>query len=37
MATLMANKVVAASIDEKTQDALIEETLGEIGDKTWLS
>lgn len=37
VATLMANKVVAASIDEKTQDALIEETLGEIGDKTWLS
>ena len=37
VATLMANKVVAASIDAKTQDALIEETLGEIGDKTWLS
>ena len=37
VATLMANKVVAASIDTKTQDALIEETLGEIGDKTWLN
>lgn len=37
VATLMANKVVAASIDAKTQEALIEETLGEIGDKTWLS
>ncbi len=37
VATLMANKVVAASIDTKTQDALIEETLREIGDKTWLS
>lgn len=37
VATLMANKVVAASVDEKTQDALIEETLREIGDKTWLS
>lgn len=35
VATLMANKVVAASIDAKTQDALIEETLGEIGDRTW--
>lgn len=37
VATIMANKVVAASIDKKTQDALIEETLREIGDKTWLS
>ena len=37
VATIMANKVVAASIDAKTQDALIEETLREIGDKTWLS
>lgn len=37
VAALMANKVVAASIDLKTQDALIEETLREIGDKTWLS
>lgn len=37
VATIMANKVVAASIDQKTQDALIEETLREIGDKTWLS
>lgn len=35
VATLMANKVVAASIDLKTQDALIDETLREIGDKTW--
>lgn len=37
VATAMANKVVAASIDAKTQDALIEETLREIGDNTWLS
>lgn len=37
VATLMANKVVAASIDLNTQDALIDETLREIGDKTWLN
>lgn len=37
VAAIMANKVVAVSIDAKTQDALIEETLREIGDKTWLS
>ena len=37
VATAMANKVVAASIDAQTQDALIEETLREIGDDTWLS
>lgn len=37
VATIMANKVVAASIDANTQDALIEETLREIGDTTWQS
>ena len=37
VATLMANKLVTASIDQKTQDSLIEETLREIGDQTWLS
>ncbi len=37
VATLMAGKVVAVSVDEKTQDALVEETLKEIGDNTWLS
>lgn len=37
VATLMAGKVVAVSVDDKTQDTLIEETLREIGDKTWLS
>lgn len=37
VATLMAGKVVAVSVDEKTQDTLIEETLGEIGEETWLS
>ena len=37
VATLMAGNVVAVSVDEKTQDALVEETLKEIGDNTWLS
>lgn len=37
VATLMAGKVVAASVDEKTLDALVDETLKEIGDDTWLS
>lgn len=37
VATLMASKVVAVSVDKETQDTLIEETLREIGEKTWLS
>ncbi len=37
IASLMAGKVVAASIDTAVQDSLIEETLKEIGDTTWLS
>jgi F-type H+-transporting ATPase subunit b len=37
VATLMASNVVAVSIDAKTQDTLIEETLKEIGEETWLS
>ncbi len=37
VSTLMANKLVAASIDKDTQDKLIDETLREIGDETWLS
>lgn len=37
VATLMANKVIAVSIDDSMQDKLIEETLGEIGDSTWLN
>ena len=37
MATLMAGKVVAASIDEKISDQLIEDTLKEMGDDTWQS
>ncbi len=37
VATLMAGKVAAASVDEQTQNALVEETLREIGEETWLS
>lgn len=37
IASLMAGKVVAASIDTKIQDSLVEETLKEIGDDTWQS
>lgn len=37
VATLMAGKVAAASVDENTQNALIEETLKEIGEETWQS
>lgn len=37
IASLMAGKVVAVSIDTTVQDALIEETLKEMGDSTWQS
>ena len=37
VATLMASKVAAVSVDEATQNALIEETLKEIGESTWQS
>jgi len=37
VATVMANKVVLANIDEKVQEELINDTLREIGDSTWLS
>lgn len=37
VAAIMAGKVVAASIDTTVQNQLIDETLKEIGDKTWLS
>ena len=36
-AAVMASKLVARSIDEKDSNALIEETLNEMGEKTWLS
>ena len=35
LASLMAGKVVATSMDEKQQAELIENTLKEMGDKTW--
>ena len=37
IASLMAEKVVAASIDIKIQDTLVEETLKEMGESTWQS
>lgn len=37
IASLMAGKVVAASIDTTVQESLMEETLKEIGDDTWQS
>ena len=36
VASLMAQKVVSASIDTEIQDTLVEETLKEMGDATWL-
>lgn len=35
IATMMAEKIVTVSIDEKTQESLIEETLKEMGEQTW--
>ena len=37
IASMMAGKVVAQAMDVKVQDSLVEETLKEIGDSTWLS
>lgn len=37
VASLMAGKVVAASIDTNIQDSLVEETLKEVGETTWQS
>lgn len=37
IASLIAGKVVAASIDTSIQDALVEETLKEMGESTWQS
>ena len=35
VATAMAGKFVASSLDESTQASLIDETLKEMGDDTW--
>lgn len=37
IASVMAGKVVAASIDTTVQNSLIDETLKEMGESTWLS
>ncbi len=37
IASLMAGKVVADKIDTTVQNSLIDETLKEMGDSTWLS
>ena len=37
VASVMAGKVVAANIDASVQEQLIDETLKEMGDKTWLN
>ena len=37
LASMMASKVVNAAIDTTVQDSLVEETLKEIGESTWLS
>ncbi len=37
VATLMAGKVVSANLTKDDQEKLIQETLNEIGDETWLS
>ena len=35
IATMMASKVIAATMDEKLSNQLIEDTLKEMGDDTW--
>ena len=37
IASLMAGKVIGGKMDTTVQDALVEETLKEVGDKTWQS
>ncbi len=37
IASMMAGKVVSANIDTTVQGALVDETLREIGESTWLS
>ena len=37
VATAMAGKIVATFIDEATQERLLDETLKEMGENTWLS
>ncbi|NBH84171.1 ATP synthase F0 subunit B [bacterium C-53] len=37
VASMMAGKVVAASMNTEIQNTLVDETLKEMGDRTWLS
>ncbi len=37
VASLMAGKIVSSSVDTAMQNQLIDETLKEMGDKTWLN
>ncbi|MCR5655068.1 MAG: F0F1 ATP synthase subunit B [Lachnospiraceae bacterium] len=37
LASVLAGKVVKANVDTSVQDSLIDETLKEIGESTWLS
>ena len=37
VATAMAGKIVASSLDESKQSQWLADTLGEMGDETWLS
>ena len=37
VASLMASKIVSASVDTAMQNQLIDDTLKEMGDKTWLN
>ena len=37
IAALMAGKVTEGAVDVSIQDSLVEETLKEIGENTWLS
>ena len=37
IASLIASKVVAESIDTTIQDSLVEETIKEVGEQTWQS
>ena len=37
IASMMAEKIVTASIDTNVQESLIEDTLKEMGESTWLS
>ena len=37
VASVMAGKIVASSLDDKKQSQLIADTLKEMGDETWLS